>query len=221
MNPSLPLFAFTYVCTPPLPVPLCCSTPTGVTIVYKGFVLMNDSYSAFGGQDTPPNGRDLKTIIEEAGIQRLWVMGVATDFCVLQSTLDALGKNPNTGRPAPSTLQHVILVEPAARVRVLSIVPALRNKRNCVCCCVSPSHSRIPPLWPPLPLLSHFPTHANWAGAGSKSHLCRCCRDHHGNRGCVHCDSDGPCGCRCPVLQWLVGTGGRVCCPAGVGVHLP
>jgi len=91
------------------------TTPTGVTIVYKGFVLMNDSYSAFGGQDTPPNGRDLKTIIEEAGIQRLWVMGVATDFCVLQSTLDALGKNPNTGRPAPSTLQHVILVEPAAR----------------------------------------------------------------------------------------------------------
>lgn len=90
-------------------------TPAGITIVYKGFVLLNDSYSAFGGMDVPPNGRDLKTIIEQAGIQRLWVMGVATDFCVLQSTLDALGKNNNTGRPAPTTLQHVILVEPAAR----------------------------------------------------------------------------------------------------------
>ncbi len=33
----------------------------------------------------------------------------------MQSTLDALGKNPSTGRPAPKTLQHVILVAAATR----------------------------------------------------------------------------------------------------------
>ena len=55
----------------------------------------------------------------------------------MQSTLDALGKNPSTGRTAPSTLKHVILVQAATKVRppFRSLVRG-RCRQRAACCCM-------------------------------------------------------------------------------------
>jgi hypothetical protein len=53
--------------------------PNNSGIVFKGYNMTLDSYSAFGGTElTTSSNRDLKTIIEQQGVQRLWIMGVAT-----------------------------------------------------------------------------------------------------------------------------------------------
>ncbi len=57
----------------------------------------------------------------------------------MQSTLDALGKNPSTNRTAPSTLTNVIVVLPATRVRTScpSLTLRLRwwlPRSVCGCC---------------------------------------------------------------------------------------
>ena len=43
------------------------------------------------------------------------MVGLATDFCVGGTSLDALGKNTVTGREAPATLEHVILLTSCIR----------------------------------------------------------------------------------------------------------
>jgi nicotinamidase-related amidase len=89
--------------------------PSTTVVVQKGFNHTLDSYSAFGGLDFT-TGADLYKLLTSRNIRRLWVLGVALDFCVQQSALDALGSNPGTGRPAPPTLEHVILVRSATAV---------------------------------------------------------------------------------------------------------
>lgn len=67
--------------------PSCCSlcrVPNASQVVFKGFVPTNDSYSAFGGVQFTTK-RELARIIEDMGIQRLFVMGLATVrtfFCI-------------------------------------------------------------------------------------------------------------------------------------------
>jgi nicotinamidase/pyrazinamidase len=62
--------------------------PDGAVIVSKGMDPEQDAYSAFQAED--PSGRRLPTILKERGIRRLYVGGLATDYCVRATVLDAL-----------------------------------------------------------------------------------------------------------------------------------
>jgi nicotinamidase/pyrazinamidase len=57
--------------------------PTQACVVSKATLAETDSYSAFGGTD-------LGQRLREAGMKRLFVVGLATDYCVLQTAIDAL-----------------------------------------------------------------------------------------------------------------------------------
>eukprot|EP00656_Telonema_subtile_P010963 TRINITY_DN1535_c0_g1_i1.p1 TRINITY_DN1535_c0_g1~~TRINITY_DN1535_c0_g1_i1.p1 ORF type:complete len:327 (-),score=64.46 TRINITY_DN1535_c0_g1_i1:215-1195(-) len=103
--------------------------PPNATVVKKGWGRLNDTYSAFGGtqslQAYPFDTQDsqqglqhratLTALLEQAGVRRMWVVGLATDFCVGGTVLDALGANPDTGRPKPAGVEQVVLVEPCVK----------------------------------------------------------------------------------------------------------
>lgn len=57
--------------------------PENVQIVSKGSDLDKDSYSAFGGTD-------LRQRLRESAIRRLWIGGLAQDYCVRETALDAI-----------------------------------------------------------------------------------------------------------------------------------
>lgn len=56
--------------------------PSGTVVISKADTPERDAYSAFGGTD-------LDTHLAAAGIKRLFVGGLATDYCVLNTVLDA------------------------------------------------------------------------------------------------------------------------------------
>ena len=62
--------------------------PSTTTIVTKGEDPNSDGYSAFEG--CTPEGKPFLTDLRERGIRRLYVGGLATDYCVKHSVLDAL-----------------------------------------------------------------------------------------------------------------------------------
>src|SRR5262249_49062175 len=62
--------------------------PAGVVVVSKGMGETEDAYSAFEARDE--QGTLLATLLEERGVRHLYVGGLATDYCVKSSTLDAL-----------------------------------------------------------------------------------------------------------------------------------
>jgi nicotinamidase/pyrazinamidase len=62
--------------------------PAEAVIVSKGMDPEQDAYSAFQAED--PSGRRLPTILKERGIRRIYVGGLATDYCVRATVLDAL-----------------------------------------------------------------------------------------------------------------------------------
>jgi nicotinamidase/pyrazinamidase len=57
--------------------------PPHSEVVSKGNDVNQDSYSAFGGTD-------LQDRLRRAGIQRLWIGGLAQDYCVRATALDAI-----------------------------------------------------------------------------------------------------------------------------------
>jgi nicotinamidase/pyrazinamidase len=57
--------------------------PANAQIISKGSDPDEDSYSAFGGTD-------LARLLGEARIRRLWIGGLAQDYCVKASALDAV-----------------------------------------------------------------------------------------------------------------------------------
>ncbi|CAG9296848.1 isochorismatase family protein [Celerinatantimonas diazotrophica] len=57
--------------------------PTQAWLVSKATSVEKDAYSAF-------DGTELSVQMKHCGIKRLFICGLATDYCVLQSTLDAL-----------------------------------------------------------------------------------------------------------------------------------
>ncbi len=61
--------------------------PAGAVIVSKGTDPKSDGYSAFDGRT--PDGRPLAEDLQERGVGRLFIGGLATDYCVRQSVLDA------------------------------------------------------------------------------------------------------------------------------------
>jgi len=62
--------------------------PAQAIVVSKGTGATEDAYSAFQARDDA--GRDLKRILHERGAKRLVVGGLATDYCVRATVLDAL-----------------------------------------------------------------------------------------------------------------------------------
>ena len=75
--------------------------PAGAEIVSKGMDPTRDSYSAFQAED--PAGQPFPAVLTSRGVRRLYVGGLATDYCVRASVLDAL----NAG------FEVVVLSEPA------------------------------------------------------------------------------------------------------------
>ncbi len=57
-------------------------------ILSKGMDPDQDSYSAF--QAVTGRGRDLESTLHELGVDELFICGLATDYCVRATTLDAL-----------------------------------------------------------------------------------------------------------------------------------
>jgi nicotinamidase/pyrazinamidase len=61
--------------------------PKETIIISKGQDPQKDAYSAFQAQDA--NGMDFLALLKYLGIQALYVGGLATDYCVKSSALDA------------------------------------------------------------------------------------------------------------------------------------
>ena len=64
------------------------SLPKEAVIVSKGMDPEKESYSAF--QAYASNGTEFSVLLRKRGIQRLFVGGLATDYCVRCSILDAI-----------------------------------------------------------------------------------------------------------------------------------
>jgi nicotinamidase/pyrazinamidase len=62
--------------------------PPAASIVSKGMGETEDAYSAFQARDAAET--PLATLLGERGVRHVYVMGLATDYCVKASTLDAL-----------------------------------------------------------------------------------------------------------------------------------
>ena len=62
--------------------------PAAAVVVSKGMDPEQDAYSAFQAED--PSGRLFSAVLAERGIRQLYVGGLATDYCVRASVLDAL-----------------------------------------------------------------------------------------------------------------------------------
>ncbi len=62
--------------------------PDSAVIISKGMEPDQDSYSAFQGRDE--QGRSLRRILQENRVEDLYIGGLATDYCVKASCLDAL-----------------------------------------------------------------------------------------------------------------------------------
>lgn len=60
----------------------------GATIVSKGMDPNQDSYSAFHG--VGPEGTPFLDLLRKEGIEELYIGGLATDYCVKATALDAL-----------------------------------------------------------------------------------------------------------------------------------
>ena len=59
--------------------------PDHTVVVSKGMGETEDAYSAFQARDT--HGRMLADLLREHGVQHVYVMGLATDYCVKASAL--------------------------------------------------------------------------------------------------------------------------------------
>ena len=62
--------------------------PGETSILTKGTDPTDDGYSAFEAAD--PQGRPLGSVLQDAGVSRLYVGGLATEYCVRASVLDGL-----------------------------------------------------------------------------------------------------------------------------------
>ena len=61
--------------------------PKGVVILSKGMDPEQDSYSGF--QAYNGQGRDLESVVRDLGVDEIFICGLATDYCVRATALDA------------------------------------------------------------------------------------------------------------------------------------
>jgi nicotinamidase/pyrazinamidase len=64
--------------------------PANVTVVSKGMGESEDAYSAFQASDD--SGTPLRNLLERDGVKHLYIGGLATDYCVKSTALDAVQK---------------------------------------------------------------------------------------------------------------------------------
>jgi len=64
--------------------------PEGSTIISKGFKKNSEQYSTLGGRDADGNTESI--LMKKLGIRRIFIAGLATDYCVLNSVKDALAE---------------------------------------------------------------------------------------------------------------------------------
>ena len=64
--------------------------PEGSTIISKGLEKNSEQYSTLGGRDA--DGNTENALMKKSGIRRIFVAGLATDYCVLNSVKDALAE---------------------------------------------------------------------------------------------------------------------------------
>jgi nicotinamidase/pyrazinamidase len=62
--------------------------PAGTVVVSKGMDPDEDAYSSFQARDE--DGTDFATLLRRRGVRRLFVGGLATDYCVRATALDGL-----------------------------------------------------------------------------------------------------------------------------------
>lgn len=62
--------------------------PLGTLVISKGCDPDSDSYSAFDGKTD--GGKTLREVLEVGGIEQLFVGGLASDYCIRATVLDAL-----------------------------------------------------------------------------------------------------------------------------------
>lgn len=74
--------------TPGADFPSALRIPSGSIIISKGTQKGREQYSTFGAQDSEGTTED--SIMKQRGIRRVFVAGLATDYCVLNSVKDAL-----------------------------------------------------------------------------------------------------------------------------------
>lgn len=61
--------------------------PEGALVVSKGMGPSEDGYSAFVGRDE--QGRSLTNLLRDQGVDKLVIGGLATDYCIVSSVLEA------------------------------------------------------------------------------------------------------------------------------------
>jgi len=62
--------------------------PKGVIFLYKGMDPKKDSYSSFHAEDT--SGMKFSDVLRRLGIKEVYIGGLATDYCIKYSAIDAL-----------------------------------------------------------------------------------------------------------------------------------
>lgn len=62
--------------------------PKDAIVLSKGMDPEQDSYSAFQAQNS--SGRDLESVIRDLGVDEVFLCGLATDYCVRATALDAV-----------------------------------------------------------------------------------------------------------------------------------
>lgn len=62
--------------------------PAEAIIISKGMSPKEDSYSAFQAKDA--SGRPLADLLKDSGVTEIYIAGLATDYCVRYSAIDAL-----------------------------------------------------------------------------------------------------------------------------------
>jgi nicotinamidase/pyrazinamidase len=80
-----------------------------VRVISKGLG-DEDCYSAF-------DGTELEALLREHGVEELWVGGLATDYCVRNTVLDALGRGFRVRAVEPA--MRAVDLEPGAGARAL------------------------------------------------------------------------------------------------------
>jgi nicotinamidase/pyrazinamidase len=70
--------------------------PKNATGFVKGFNADKDSYSAFGGVTNDVDAITLDNFLKDSGVKTVYVMGLATDYCVKETALDAMAHGYKT-----------------------------------------------------------------------------------------------------------------------------
>lgn len=131
--------------------------PRCSVVVDKATDPEKDAYSAFDGTDA--QGRSLETLIRDANVKRLFICGLATDYCVKATTIDALKKkramgvkqvrlivnairavniNPDDGEKAIAVMKNAGAILTGKRNRSIIYHP---KSLRCSC---GPRHGKVP-----------------------------------------------------------------------------